>query len=156
MQLLSFGTLAGAVMLASLACTTASAQTTNSPLMTMDPKVMTKEERAAQVTDEQRLKNVKEELKANPKSVAFFAKGMCCQSCAIGVRVHVASMNFVDKSRFNNGVKLNALTQVVTVAVKDEAKVHPHALKVAVQRAGYEPVEMYQLVSGKVERQSLQ
>ena len=117
---------------------------------------MTKEERAAQVTDEQRLKNVKEELEANPKSVAFFAKGMCCQSCAIGVRVHVASMNFVDKSRFNNGVKLNALTQVVTVAVKDEAKIHPDALKVAVQRAGYEPVEMYQLVSGKVERQSLQ
>jgi len=117
---------------------------------------MTKEARAAKVTDEQRMSNVKEELNSNPQSVAFFAKGMCCQSCAIGVRVHVASMNFVDKSRFNNGVKLNALTQVVTVAIKDKSKVHPNALKVAVQRAGYEPIEMYQLVDGKVERQSLQ
>ena len=117
---------------------------------------VTKEERAARVTDQQRMEDVQQELNTNPKSIAFFAKGMCCQSCAIGVRVHVATMNFVDTSRFNKGVKLNALTQVVTVAVKDDAKVHPNAIKVAVQRAGYEPVEMYQLVDGKVARQSFQ
>jgi hypothetical protein len=117
---------------------------------------MTKEERAAKVTDEQRIKNVTEELNANPQSVAFFAKGMCCQSCAIGVRVHVASMDFVDQTRFNRGVKLNALTQVVMVAVKGGEKVQTQALKVAVQRAGYDPVEMYQLIDGEVERQSLQ
>ena len=119
-------------------------------------KAPTKEERAAKVTDEQRMKNVQEELNTNPKAIAFFAKGMCCQSCAIGVRVHVATMNFVDTERFNKGVKLNALTQVVTVAIKDGAKAHPNAIKVAVQRAGYEPIEMYQLVDGQVERQSLQ
>ena len=129
-----------------LACATAAPQA----------KASTKEERAAKVTDEQRMKNVQEELNTNPKSIAFFAKGMCCQSCAIGVRVHVATMNFVDTERFNKGVKLNALTQVVTVAIKDGAKAHPNAIKVAVQRAGYEPIEMYQLVDGQVERQSLQ
>ena len=149
MKSMPFRWLAAACVFASMACATTPAETATA-------KPMTKEARAAKVTDEQRLNNVKEELNSNPQSVAFFAKGMCCQSCAIGVRVHVASMNFVDKSRFNNGVKLNALTQVVTVAVKGETKVHPHALKVAVQRAGYEPIEMYQLVDGEVERQSLQ
>jgi len=147
MKLIPSRLLAAAFVLTAMACATASTGTA---------KPMTKEARAAKVTDEQRMSNVKEELNSNPQSVAFFAKGMCCQSCAIGVRVHVASMNFVDKSRFNNGVKLNALTQVVTVAIKDKSKVHPNALKVAVQRAGYEPIEMYQLVDGKVERQSLQ
>ena len=129
-----------------LACATAAPQA----------KAPTKEERAAKVTDEQRIKSVQEELNTNPKAVAIFAKGMCCQSCAIGVRVHVASMNFVDTKRFNKGVKLNALTQVVTVALKEDAKVHPNAIKVAVQRAGYDPIEMYQLVDGKVARQALQ
>ena len=65
-------------------------------------------------------------------------------------------MNFVDTKRFNKGVKLNALTQVVTVALKEDAKVHPNAIKVAVQRAGYDPIEMYQLVDGKVARKALQ
>ena len=128
-----------------LACATAAPQA----------KGLTKEERAAKVTDEQRLKSVQEELISNPKAIAFFAKGMCCQSCAIGVRVHVASMNFVDTQRFNKGVKLNALTQVVTVAIKGDAKVHPNAIKVAVQRAGYDPIEMYRLVDGQIERQAL-
>ena len=132
-------------------CTTACA---SAP--TASNAALTKEQRAAQVTDEQRMSSVAEDLKMNPNAIALFAKGMCCQSCAIGVRVHVASMNFVDKARFNKGVKLNALTQVVTVAVKDGEKVHPNAVKVAVQRAGYDPVEMYQLVDGQVERQSLQ
>ena len=118
-------------------------------------KPLTKEERAAKVSDSQRIESVTKELKEEPKTLAFFAKGMCCQSCAIGVRVHVASMNFVDQSRFNKGVKLNALTQVVTVALKDDAKVHPQALRLAVQRAGYEPVEMYQMVEDKLKRQPL-
>ena len=131
------------VLAASMGCATAG------------DKPLTKEERAARVSDGQRLESVSKELKAEPKTLAFFAKGMCCQSCAIGVRVHVASMNFVDQSRFNKGVKLNALTQVVTVALKDDVKVHPQALKLAVQRAGYEPVEMYKLVADKVERQPL-
>ena len=149
MKSMPFRWLAAACVLASMACATTSAETANT-------KPMTKEERAAKVTDEQRLTNVNSELSENPQSVAFFAKGMCCQSCAIGVRIHVGSMDFVDRSRFNKGVKLNALTQVVTVAIKADAKVIPQALKLAVQRAGYEPIEMYQLVDGKVERESLQ
>ncbi len=114
-----------------------------------------KQKRADGVSDQQRLESATKELKAEPQTLAFFAKGMCCQSCAIGVRIHVASMTFVDQSRFNKGVKLNALTQVVTVALKEGQTVHPQALKVAVQRAGYEPVEMYQLVDGNVERKPL-
>ena len=114
-----------------------------------------KEQRAAKVSEQQRLDSVKEDLAAHRDTLAFFAKGMCCQSCAIGIRVHVASMEFVDRSRFNKGIKLNPLTQVVTVAHKSDLKVDPAALAIAVQRAGYEPVELYRLANGEVERQPL-
>ena len=72
-----------------------------------------------------------------PELHAFFAKGMCCQrrDRRAGPR---GDDELVDKARFNKGVKLNALTQVVTVAVKDETKVT--AVKVIIQRAAMTPL----------------
>jgi hypothetical protein len=122
----------------------------------VDADRLAKEQRAAKVSEGQRLDSVKKDLAGHPDTLAFFAKGMCCQSCAIGIRIYVAGMSFVDQTRFNKGIKLNPLTQVVTVAIKGDKEVNPRALAVAVRRAGYEPVEWYRLANGKVERHALQ
>ena len=91
-------------------------------------------------------------LKGNPGTVVVFAKGLCCQSCAVGVRTKVKPLAFVDSSRLTEGVSLDAQHQLATIAVKRGKAVSPKALSAAVDSAGYEPVSLYTLKRGKLVR----
>ena len=91
-------------------------------------------------------------LKANPGTVIVFAKGLCCPSCAVGVRTKVKPLAFVDSSRLEDGVTLDAKHQLATIAVKKGKAVSPKALGAAVDSAGYDPVRLYTLRRGKLVR----
>lgn len=84
-------------------------------------------------------------LKATPNTVAVYAKGLCCMSCAIGIRKKVSGLEFIDRSRLNQGVELDAKTQLVTLAVNANQSVSPSAISKAVDAAGYVPVHLYTL-----------
>jgi len=84
-------------------------------------------------------------LKATPNTVAVYAKGLCCMSCAIGIRKKVSGLEFIDRSRLNQGVELDAKTQLVTLAVNANQRVNPAAISKAVDAAGYVPVHLYML-----------
>jgi copper chaperone CopZ len=94
-------------------------------------------------------------LKANPKAVLVYAQGLCCPSCSIGVRKKVGVLPFVDQKRFEGGIVLDAETQLVTIALKDGAKIDMVALSKAVDDAGYPPVHLYTLNKGKLDTQKL-
>ena len=94
-------------------------------------------------------------LKNEPNSAVVFARGACCQSCSIGVRTKVATLAFVDQSRFNKGIQLDAATQLVTLALKPGERVVPIALKRAVEAAGFTPVDLYQLDGEELKTRSL-
>ena len=96
-----------------------------------------------------------ETLKANPNVVMLYAKGLCCMSCAIGVRKKVGPLDFVDKARFNQGIQLDPKTQLVTVAVTPGKHVSAMALRHALDSAGYDPVHMYRLKGGKLVTKSI-
>jgi len=89
-------------------------------------------------------------LQAETSTVAIYAKGLCCPSCAIGVRKMVKSLDFVDLKRLSEGVELDAKTQLVTIAVKKGSVVNIEMLKKAIQDAGYDPLNFYELKSGKL------
>ena len=94
-------------------------------------------------------------LKTEPNSVVVFARGACCQSCSIGVRTKVATLAFVDQTRFNRGIHLDAKTQLVTLALKPGSKVVPIALKKAVEAAGFTPVNFYRLEGDELQMVAL-
>ena len=89
-------------------------------------------------------------LKANQETVAVYAQGLCCPSCAIGVRKMVSGLEFVDNERLEKGIELDAKTQLVTIAIKKGAKVDGKRLRQAILDAGYEPVHLYRLAQGKL------
>ena len=93
---------------------------------------------------------VVEKLKASRGTVAVYAQGLCCPSCAIGVRKKVSGLPFVDQGRLEQGIELDPKTQIVTIALKPGSKVDPKALSQAIAEAGYEPVHLYRLRRGKL------
>ncbi|MGB0292058.1 MAG: heavy-metal-associated domain-containing protein [Luteolibacter sp.] len=88
-------------------------------------------------------------LEATPGVVKVYAKGLCCESCAIGIRKKVHKLKFVDTSKLNKGVDLDARTQLVTIAVRQGEAVDIPALKKAIKEAGYEAIKLYELTADK-------
>jgi hypothetical protein len=109
----------------------------------------------AQVSEVERRADAKQTLSANPDTVAVYAKGMCCPSCAIGIRVKLSSLVFVDSERFDGGIKLNAKTQLVTVAIRPGQAVNRQALSLMVRRAGFDPVDYFWLENGELKGEPL-
>lgn len=108
-----------------------------------------------EATQELRNAAAKAKLEAEPSSVSLYAKGLCCPSCAIGVRKQVSKLDFVDKGRFTKGVELDAKVQLVTVALKEGEAPDLAALAKAVDDAGYDPVHLYRLNGGALKTSPL-
>ncbi len=106
------------------------------------------EDVSSEATESVRVVAAKEKLIKEPGSVVLYAKGLCCPSCAIGVRKKVSKLDFVDRSRFKQGVKLDTKTQLVTVAIAEAKKADFNALSLAIEDAGYDPVRSYSLEDG--------
>ena len=98
---------------------------------------------------------VAEKLKASPRAVLLYAKGMCCPSCAIGIRRTISRLDFVDTTASESGILLDAEHQLVAVTMKQNAKPNLRALADALNDAGYEPVHAYTMKKGKVVTASL-
>lgn len=88
-------------------------------------------------------------LKATPNTVQIYARGLVCQSCAIGVRKKLQKLKFVDNNKPEKGVILNVKSQLVSVSLKEGKSVDSSALIKAVKGAGYDPVMLYELEGGK-------
>ena len=86
---------------------------------------------------------VKAQLEAQPKALLVYAKGLCCPSCAIGIRKMIGRLPFVDSSGDNDGIELDAKHQLVKITVKPDVKPDLKALATAIDEAGYEPVHTY-------------
>ena len=108
-----------------------------------------------EVNQDVRDKQVQEQLKAQPKALLVYAKGLCCPSCAIGIRKMISRLPFVDTTQANSGVELDAEHQLVTIAIKSNSKPDLQALADAIDEAGYEPVHTYVWQDNKVKTSKL-
>jgi copper chaperone CopZ len=86
-----------------------------------------------------------------PNTVVLYAKGLCCASCAIGIRKKVGQLSFVDPTRFNQGIELDPKTQLVKIAIKTGQKEDMKALQEAILEAGYDAVQLFKLTKGTME-----
>jgi copper chaperone CopZ len=94
---------------------------------------------------EVRLAAAKETLLESSEISLVYVKGLVCPSCAIGIRKNLSKMKVVDKKRFKDGIDMNPETQLVSIALKDGAKLNSKDLIERVEDAGYVAVEEYRL-----------
>ena len=94
---------------------------------------------------EVRLEAAKKTLLNSSNISLVYVKGLVCPSCAIGVRKNLSKMKGVDKKRFKDGIDMNPETQLVSIALKDGAKLNSKDLIERVEDAGYVAVEEYRL-----------
>lgn len=113
------------------------------------------EDVSPEATEEVRLASAKEKLSSQPDTVVVYAKGLCCPSCAIGVRKKISKLDFVDRSRFNKGVELDTKTQLVSVAVREGSNPDYNSLAGAIDDAGYDPERAYFLNGAELSTRSI-
>ncbi|SVB07022.1 uncharacterized protein METZ01_LOCUS159876 [marine metagenome] len=94
---------------------------------------------------EARAKAATEVLQKEKGVALLYVKGLCCPSCAIGVRLKLSKLKFVDKKRFKKGIDMDARTQLVTVALKEGQSIDPAQVEKGVDDAGYVAIEWYTL-----------
>ena len=90
-------------------------------------------------------------LKEHKDVSLLYVKGLVCPSCAIGIRVKVGKLPFVDSTRYKRGIDMDTKTQLLTIALLPGAKANAGELDKAITNAGYEPVEWYSIEDGKLE-----
>ena len=93
---------------------------------------------------------VKAKLKERKNISLVYVKGLVCPSCAIGIRVKVSKLPFVDATRYKRGVDMDIKSQLLTVALLPGIKTDTRSIDKAVTNAGYEVVEWYSMEGGKL------
>ena len=111
----------------------------------ISPQIMIANEDKEEARPEVRLAAAKETLLESSEISLVYVKGLVCPSCAIGIRKNLSKMKGVDKKRFKDGIDMNPETQLVSIALKDGAKLNSKDLIERVEDAGYVAVEEYRL-----------
>jgi hypothetical protein len=73
--------------------------------------------------------------------------GIVCEFCSLGVTKKVSKLAFIDRSKYDKGVKVEIESQMVTIAVKADAQLDQQALFEAIESGGYNPVEIFELTA---------
>tara|TARA_Y100000588_G_scaffold71519_2_gene73537 strand:- start:1285 stop:1710 length:426 start_codon:yes stop_codon:yes gene_type:complete len=98
-----------------------------------------------EVNQEVRAKAATVVLKKTEGIALLYVKGLCCPSCALGVRSKLSKLKFVDKKRFKKGIDMDAETQLVTIALKEDQSIDPAQVEKGIDDAGYVAIEWYTL-----------
>ena len=104
----------------------------------------------AEAPEDERVKVAEKGLTGKTDVVMLYAEGLCCPSCAIGIRKKLSVLDFVDTSGSNQGVDLDPKFQLVTLNIKKEKALDAKKLAMAIDDAGYTPVRLYQMEKGKL------
>mgnify|MGYP001236685820 CR=1 FL=1 len=101
-----------------------------------------------EITPELRREAAQKALTESADIMLIYVKGLVCPSCAIGIRKNLSKMKGVDKDRFKDGIDMDADTQLVKIALKDNTSIDNKDLLEKVDDAGYVAVEQYRLHEG--------
>lgn len=71
--------------------------------------------------------------------------GIVCSFCSLGVAKKVSKLSFIDTKKYKKGVKVDIENQMVTVAVRDDAKMDKGQLFKAIESGGYKPVTLWKI-----------
>ena len=84
-----------------------------------------------------------EEIDMNQNEAIVEVLGMVCSMCAFGIEEGFSKEEFVDKSKFSNGVLVDIDAKFVQLGLKKSSSVNPEAIYNVIQDAGYEVKKLY-------------
>ncbi|HBU60607.1 MAG TPA: hypothetical protein DEB48_12270 [Verrucomicrobiales bacterium] len=98
-----------------------------------------------EITRKARAKIATVKLESSEGIALLYVRGMTCPSCAIGIRVKISKLDFVDSSRFKRGVDMDCNNQLLSVAVKKGGVLNWSQIIEKIDDAGYVAVERFSL-----------
>ena len=78
-----------------------------------------------------------------PNQIAIHAKGFVCNSCGIGLRIHLKKIAGINRDLFDEGILLDASKQLLVVAFVSAADININLVRDAIYSAGYDPEHYY-------------
>jgi copper chaperone CopZ len=86
--------------------------------------------------------------------VLVYARGLCCPSCALGVRKTLSRLDFVDTDAADRGVILDPKHQLVHVKLKPQNAADSKKIYQAIDDAGYDLVTIYRKDGQSIAKES--
>mgnify|MGYP003326308151 CR=1 FL=1 len=95
------------------------------------------------VTPELRLEAATDYLAGKPDYLGVHVKGFVCNSCGIGLRIHLSKIAGIDKATFEKGIWMDPSKQLLVIAFQPGFRIDLEAVYGAIDRAGYDPYLYY-------------
>ena len=102
------------------------------------------------VTPELRLEAATDYLAGKPDFLGVHVKGFVCNSCGIGLRIHLSKLAGIDKATFEKGIWMDPSKQLLVIAFQPGFRIDLEAVHDAIDRAGYELGLYYQWTEERV------
>ena len=96
-----------------------------------------------------------EEIDMNQNEAIVEVLGMVCSMCAFGIEEGFSNEEFVDKSKFSNGVLVDIDAKFVQLSLKKSSSVNPESIYNVIQDAGYEVKKLYILKDNQLTKYSV-
>ena len=90
------------------------------------------------------------EIEINDNEAVVEVLGMVCSMCAFGIGEGFSQTNFIDKSKFTDGVSVDIDAQYVQIGLLDSENVKPEKIVQVIENAGYDVSLLFILQNEKL------
>ena len=90
------------------------------------------------------------EIVINDNEAVVEVLGMVCSMCAFGIGEGFSQTNFIDKSKFTDGVSVDIDAQYVQIGLLDSENVKPEKIVQVIEDAGYDVSLLFILQNEKL------
>ena len=90
------------------------------------------------------------EIEINDNEAVVEVLGMVCSMCAFGIGEGFAKTNFIDKSKFTDGVSVDIDAQFVQLGLLESTNVNPEKIVQVIEDAGYDVSLLFILQNEKL------
>lgn len=90
------------------------------------------------------------EIKINENEAVVEVLGMVCSMCAFGIGEGFAKTDFIDKSKFTDGVSVDIDAQYVQLGLLESTNINPEKIVQVIEDAGYDVNLLYILQNEKL------
>ena len=94
------------------------------------------------------------EIEINDNEAVVEVLGMVCSMCAFGIGEGFSKTDFIDKSKFTDGVSVDIDAQYVQLGLLDSKNVNPEKIVQVIEDAGYDVKLLFILQNEKLTKLS--
>jgi len=95
------------------------------------------------------------EIEINENEAVVEVLGMVCSMCAFGIGEGFSKTDFIDKSKFTNGVSVDIDAQYVQLGLLESTNINPENIVQVIEDAGYDVNLLFILQNEKLTKFSM-